>query len=103
MVPMRAGFLDKSHLTLKFKGLDRLDVAVFVTSLILLAAIFGVIASANRAGAKMLRIVYLGPVAEIAQNLFAVDPENPFMPKQVTDSQSGIVGYDVTPDGSKIV
>jgi Tol biopolymer transport system component len=49
------------------------------------------------------RVVYLGPVDQAMQNLFAVDPGTTNTPEQITRSENGIVGYDVTPDGSKVV
>jgi Tol biopolymer transport system component len=49
------------------------------------------------------RLIYLSNVDQIVQNLFAVDPTITDAPQQITYSQNGIVGYDVTPDGSKIV
>lgn len=48
------------------------------------------------------RVVYLGPVDQAVQNLFAVDPTTTNAPEQITRSENGVVGYDVTPDGSEI-
>jgi Tol biopolymer transport system component len=46
--------------------------------------------------------VYLGLVSAPTQDLYAVDLAEG-MPRKLTNSQNGIIGYDVTPDGSKIV
>jgi Tol biopolymer transport system component len=49
------------------------------------------------------RLVYLSNSDQTVQNLFMVDPTTSVTPQQITRSQNGIVGYDVTPDGTKIV
>jgi Tol biopolymer transport system component len=49
------------------------------------------------------RIVYLGPPSSQIQNLYAIDPTAPESVRQLTNSANGIVGYDVSSDGGKIV
>src|SRR5450432_426354 len=49
------------------------------------------------------RVIYLGPVDNIVQNLYAVDPAQDAAPIQLTTSATGIVGYDVAPDGASVV
>src|SRR5260221_7523585 len=49
------------------------------------------------------RVIYLGPVDNIVQNLFVADPVQDAAPSQLTTSANGIVGYDVSPDGGSVV
>ena len=51
---------------------------------------------------KGQQIVYLGPVSGPTQDLYAIDLAGG-VPRKLTGSQTGIIGYDVTLDGSKIV
>jgi Tol biopolymer transport system component len=47
-------------------------------------------------------LIYLGPVHGSIQDLYAVELAGG-VPRKLTDSQNGIIGYDVSPDGNKIV
>jgi Tol biopolymer transport system component len=49
------------------------------------------------------RVVYLGPVDSIVQNLYLADPSEKQAPQPLTTSKEGVIGYDVSPDGSSIV
>jgi Tol biopolymer transport system component len=49
------------------------------------------------------RLVFLGPMNSPIQNLYAVEPAAPGEPQKLIHSEDSIVGYDVLPDGSKIV
>jgi Tol biopolymer transport system component len=49
------------------------------------------------------RVVYLGPVDSIVQNLYLADPSEKQAPQQLTTSKEGVIGYDVSQDGSSIV
>jgi Tol biopolymer transport system component len=49
------------------------------------------------------RVVYLGPVDSIVQNLYLADPSDKQTPQPLTTSKEGVIGYDVSPDGSRIV
>ncbi len=48
------------------------------------------------------RVVYLGPIDAKVQNLWLVDPASPGNVQKLTDSQYGVLDYDVAPDGSLI-
>jgi Tol biopolymer transport system component len=84
------------------RHLDRFDLAVLITVTVLLSAI-GVTVSQWALRPRPPQIVYLGPVQAGVQNLFIVDPGTPERPKRLTDSQDGILGYDVSADGRRIV
>lgn len=49
------------------------------------------------------RFVYLSPTDQVVQNLFVVEPATPQMPRPLTRSEAGIIGYSISADGSKIV
>jgi Tol biopolymer transport system component len=49
------------------------------------------------------RVAYLGPVDQMSQNLYLVNTTRPDSPLQLTRRTNGILSYDVSPDGSKIV
>jgi Tol biopolymer transport system component len=50
------------------------------------------------------RIVYLGPVDSIVQNLYLIDPSMAGGEAlKLTDSKEGVISFDVAPDGSAIV
>ncbi len=48
--------------------------------------------------AATLRVVYLGPVGSIVQNLYALNPTGG-TPVQLTNTRNGIMDFDVFPDG----
>src|SRR5258708_7247535 len=52
---------------------------------------------------RPLRIAYMGPVDNIIENLYIADPTHPDAPQQLTNSATGLVGFDVSPDGNTIV
>src|SRR5258708_2375685 len=52
---------------------------------------------------RPLRIAFLGPVDNIIQNLYIADPLHPDAPQALTNSATGLVGFDVSPDGNTIV
>jgi len=50
------------------------------------------------------QLVYLGPVDNIIQNLYSIDPFTPTAtPTPLTDSAQGVISFDVQRDGSRIV
>jgi Tol biopolymer transport system component len=50
------------------------------------------------------RIVYLGPVDSIVQNLYLIDPSvSGGEARKLTDSKDGVLSFDVAADGSSIV
>lgn len=49
------------------------------------------------------RVAYLGPIDQITQNLYLADPAEPDSGRQVTFSEKGVVGYEVSPNGGQIV
>jgi Tol biopolymer transport system component len=50
------------------------------------------------------RVVYLGPVDSIVQNLYLIDPPmSGETALKITDSQDGVISFDVAGDGSAIV
>jgi Tol biopolymer transport system component len=48
------------------------------------------------------RVAYLTPVNSIPQNVWMADPTDPSTAEQITFSPSGILNFDVSPDGTKI-
>ncbi len=51
------------------------------------------------------RVVFLGPVDSLIQNLYLVDPESAGEPRQLTFADSrdtSVIGFDVSRDGSRI-
>ena len=48
-------------------------------------------------------VAYLGPVDNLVQNLYMLDPAHPDAPQQLTNSQYGITGFDSAPDGNSLV
>jgi Tol biopolymer transport system component len=48
------------------------------------------------------RVAYLMPANTAPQNVWVADPVDPSTAKQVTFSPSGILNFDVSPDGTKI-
>jgi Tol biopolymer transport system component len=48
-------------------------------------------------------ILYAGPVDNIVQNLFVIDPSQLDSPRQLTNAAKGVVGYDIASDGSGVV
>ncbi len=50
------------------------------------------------------QVVFMAPVDHPIQNLFMIDPKAPdSQPQQLTFSELGVLSYDVSPDGSRIV
>ncbi|MEP7287711.1 MAG: Ig-like domain-containing protein [Chloroflexota bacterium] len=49
------------------------------------------------------RVVYLGPVDSLVQNLYLLDPTQNKAAEALTASTRGVVGYDIAPDGGSIV
>src|SRR5258705_1949989 len=83
--------------------LDRFDVTVLVAVVGLIAAIGLVIQHGNQ---FLPRIVYMGPVSSIVQNLYLADPNAKDPPASVTaltTSTFGVQAHDVTRDGRTIV
>lgn len=86
--------------------LDRFDGIMVLVILVLSTSLGLVIASGDhisKARQSAARIVYLGSSDGITQNLYVVDPATPDKPQPITASDNGIVAYDVSPDGNKIV
>lgn len=48
------------------------------------------------------RVAYLMPANSVPQNVWIADPADPSTAEQVTFSPSGILNFDVSPDGTKI-
>ena len=48
-------------------------------------------------------VTYLGPVDNIIQNVYLVDPASPGTPQALTNAKGGVLGYDPAPDGSGMV
>jgi Tol biopolymer transport system component len=83
---------------------DRFDLAIGAVIVVLITVIVAIAAPAY--APKGQQIVYLGPVSGPTQDLYVVDLAVDLagsVPRKLTNSQTGIIGYDVTPDGSKIV
>jgi len=52
---------------------------------------------------RMPLVAYLAPDNGIVLNLFIVNPAKPETPRQITQSDKGLLSYDILPDGSRIV
>lgn len=50
-----------------------------------------------------LQLAYLGPVDNIVQNLYRIDPFGAAAPTPLTSSEQGVISFDVQRDGSRIV
>ncbi len=48
------------------------------------------------------RMIYLGPIDSIVQNLWSVDPSVSGKPIRLTDSKTGILDFDVSRDGQVV-
>jgi dipeptidyl aminopeptidase/acylaminoacyl peptidase len=85
-----------------FSAVDRFDLSMGAAILTLLAMIGIVIARGNQIPTS--GVVYMGPVDSIVQNLYLIDPFAPnSTPLKLTNSQDGIISYDVAPNRSAIV
>ncbi|MCC7446500.1 MAG: PD40 domain-containing protein [Anaerolineae bacterium] len=49
------------------------------------------------------RVVYLGPVNNIVQNIYRIDPAQAQPSQQLTQSPKGVLTYDAAPDGSGVI
>lgn len=92
--------METSWLVSLMRKLDRLDMAVGVAIGILLIAII-VVSSVGQQVKP--RIVYLAPVDNLIQNLYAVEVGKPQKEaRQLTDSQGGVRDFGVSSDGKYI-
>lgn len=83
--------------------LERFDLMMLAAIGLLIAAIGVVILRGDQTGGGVhpvagLRIVYMGPVGNIVQNLYAINPSGG-APTQLTETRNGIMDFDVFPDG----
>ncbi len=83
---------------------DRFDV-IMVSAIVTLTVVIGlVIGHGNQLSARVgagARVLYLGPIDALAENLWMVDPSTPnAAPVKLTSSQNGILDFDVAKDGS---
>src|SRR5579859_9750 len=81
------------------RALDRLDLAVAITASVLVVIIVGMILANHR---QLPRLTYLESTDGILQNVYVVDTRTLASPRQITDSQNGVVGYGMTSDGSHL-
>lgn len=86
----------------QFRIVDRFDLSISAAILLLLALIGIVIVRGNQIPTS--GIVYLGPVDSLVQNLYLIDPSaSNSAALKLTNSQDGIISYDVAPNRSAIV
>ncbi len=81
------------------KRLDRLDVAIGLTIVVLLVIIVGLVLGSRL---REPRLTYLASSDGVVQNVYVVDVQNPGSARQITHSDNGVVGYGMTADGSHL-
>lgn len=75
--------------------ITRFDVTVLLVCVLLVAAVAASVALVQPAPV-LARVAYLAPVDSAPQNIWAVSPESPEAPQQLTFSRYGV--YDFSPD-----
>jgi Tol biopolymer transport system component len=80
---------------MNFPRITRFDITVLVVCALLIAAVAASVALVQPA-VVLPRVAYLAPVDSAPQNIWAVDPELPGAPQQLTFSDYGV--YDFSPD-----
>ncbi len=81
---------------------DRFDALMTAVVIVLALAIGVVIARGDQVGARPAsapRVVYLGPMDSIVQNLWLVDSSKGLQPAKLTNAKNGILDFDVAPNG----
>lgn len=81
--------------------LTRLDLTVLATGTLLVATLLIVILTGDTAP-EGVRVAFVRPDANAANNLFILDPDDPDDIDQLTFAENGIFDYNVSPDGSYI-
>lgn len=85
--------------------LDRFDAIMLGAMLVLALAIGAVILRGNQLSGAALpasgapRVVYLGPMDSIVQNLWLIDPGKGSQPVRLTNAKDGILDFDVSRGG----
>lgn len=82
--------------------LSRLDLAVIVTTVVIIAALV-LSAIIFRPPSQPMRIAYIAPATGGLPNLWVANPDEPDSARQVTFTEGGVFDYAPSPDGRKII